>query len=223
MSFTPPRAKSIRIGDDFVPWAEQKRIGQRAINADIHKFFHHLGPSAEEQVKLSKGGIRYWLNREGEVYGVDETNLALTSARGKMHDRRRQFWSRGRLHKQPKAMRVGRATIIGQMAAPTRNIKGYATWLGKRIGKAKHGWIKPAQALGVKGVPKWISGQTGSSGIFKQSGHAKWPAYIIGNNVPYIQQSGKELGIIRQALKWSTHALEKQLRETIRKNALRKR
>ena len=215
--YTPPHGKN-PVGESF---KEQRKIGIRAVTRDVHKLFIHLGPSAEQQVRLTKGNVRYWATKDGAVQGIPTDMLALSSPKAKLHDFHRKHWSGGRLRMPPREAKGGRVTYTNRMAAPTRNINAYAKWLARRVFIGKSGWSVAAAGLRQK-LDASIT-KHGGAGVFAKSGERQWATYTIGNKVPHIQAKGRELKIIKRALWASTQNMKKQLLFTIRKNAMRKR
>jgi hypothetical protein len=84
------------------------------------------------------------------------------------------------------------------------------------VGTAMHGWVKAIDALGVKRIPGWIRRQKGSSGIYQQVLVGDKPYVIIGNDVPYIQETGLENRIIDRSITNLLRNLPKQIEQTIK-------
>ena len=64
-----------------------------------------------------------------------------------------------------------RVLLLGNSEKNRKAIDRYIQTAQKAVGKAMSGWLKAANALGLKGVPKWIKGAEGS-GIYEERGDA---------------------------------------------------
>lgn len=93
----------------------------------------------------------------------------------------------------------------------------------KAIGFAKAGWLKAAQQLGVaKRVPAWVRRHSSAPGVYRPEGKDLMQAVTVGNAVPYIQEAGRELQIVRVAMAGRSRLMEKQIAQTLRKRKVAK-
>lgn len=71
----------------------------------------------------------------------------------------------------------------------------------KLLGIAKAGWMKAANALGLKGVPKWIKRHAGvAEGVYVHPTVTGWgTSYTVGSAVGYMQSTGARRRVIERA------------------------
>jgi len=220
-------------------WKAQRDIGMAAIKGDL------FGGTRGSQGKTKRVGIfeqmpKAWLDTVIKDQGDDETTVYWHDKSGKpfgaerqlfrpdatsvpMREHHKRYFRGGRMSSAgTKDRQIGRWKWIDKMIVPPQAATRYLRLMQSRVGTAKSGWVKAAQGLGLKGIPKWITRQRGAShGIFKVGRAKGWPQYTVGNSVPYIQSKGRELGIIRRALRFRIVAMRKQLASTLRANRRR--
>ena len=233
MKMTPP------FGDRPVKesWKTQRDIGMAAIKLDL--FGGRRGslgktkrvgvfetmPKAWLQKVIDERGedfqeTVYWHDKSGKAYGAERKLFKPSANQSEMREHHKKYFRNGRMSAAgTKDRRIGRWVWIDKMIVPPEAADQYLKLMQSRVGNAKAGWMQAATALGVKSIPQWISRQRGTgSGVYKVTTHKGWPAYTVGNAVPYIQEKGRELGIIKRGLKYRIHAMKKQLVMTLRKN-----
>jgi len=220
-------------------WKAQRDIGMAAIVGDL------FGGTRGSQGKTKRVGIFeqmpkawldtvikdqgddeatvYWHDKSGKAFGAERRLFRPDANSVPMRQHHRRYFQNGRMSSAgTKDRHIGRWKWIDKMIIPPQAATRYLRLIQSRVGNAKSGWVKAAQGLGLKGVPKWISRQRGAShGIFEIGRAEGWPAYTIGNGVPYIQAKGRELGIIQRAIRFRLVAMRKQLLSTMRKNRRR--
>lgn len=205
IKMTPPFGKA-PITESF---SEQKRIGERAVTNQVKRAFQ---PIKELDIYKRKD-TRKLLDRYMRSRDLDAIELILRGFRLNFRgvvlepteDALRQV--RGRRG------RVSRGATFKTINSPNRLIAQKF----RNVGIAKRGWVKAFNALTtptyrVK-LPAWLdSGRGTGTGIFSQSGNADKTVLIIGNGIPYIQDSGQELAILSRAMKNREPLLEKEIR-----------
>ena len=88
------------------------------------------------------------------------------------------------------------------------------------VGLAKAGWVKAAQALGMKGIPPWVKKKAGrSQGIYETDGSGLTVSYTVGSRVPWMQARGRELNIIGRAWRNRQRNIEKEIERVLKANA----
>jgi hypothetical protein len=194
--------------------ASQHEIGRNATERQIRSLFRPLA-SLRISTSDTRGGRRLRsLASTGKFEEATEllkaigfrTQGLVPLATRELHEANRN--SRGRVTKKTSYLvRDGRS-----IESLVRRKKSY-------VGRAKGGWVKAANALGLH-LPGWIT-KWNSEGIFLRGGTAASPWITIGNAVPYIQQSGEEDRIIDWALANRRRNLPKQIEQTM--NALIRR
>jgi len=84
------------------------------------------------------------------------------------------------------------------------------------IGKAKGGWVKAANALGLNGVPNWITTHN-AYGHFKVASETETGVvYEVGNFVPFIQKAGSKLKIVAGAIKFRERRFKDRLEKALK-------
>ena len=187
----------------------QLKLGKGAVSSDIRKVFHTI--QELDAVKESKkGSIGYALKkamREGDkplvikllermkIYPTSfdneptQSNHALTrNNKGRTVKSRGQFWVAG-------------------------GINDYIRAVQKRVGEAKNGWTAAVRKLRVKGIPAWITRQSGPSGTCEIKGAGTVQVSVtFENTVPFIQAKGRELGIMKAAFRSVGEKLNREVK-----------
>ncbi len=190
--------------------AAQRRVGIKATGEQVKKAFTDLRKLDMYNADSAAGKYLRRLTREGrweelnqalKKFGIRAAGVArkATSADHKLA-RNRQ----GRVTKDPR-----RIFVVDE-----RSIAALVRAKTKRVGLAKGGWVKAAQGLGLK-LPNWITDKS-RSGVFTRGRDPTKPYIVVGNVVPYIQQSGAELRIMDRALKNRQRNLPKQVESALK-------
>ena len=202
--FSPGRGWSESLGS-------QRQIGQRATERQIRSLFKPLSslristsdsPAGRRLRSLSSTGRFEEATALVRAIGFRTEGVVLAATR-ELHETHCN--SRGRVKK-----------TAGYLVRDGRSIESLVRRKKSYVGRAKAGWVKSANALGLK-LPAWIT-KWANDGIFFRSGAPASPAITMGNAVPYIQQSGAEDHIIEWALGNRARNLPKQVEHTM--NAL---
>ena len=229
MRFTPP------FGDEPIreSWGTQRKMGIGAIVDDMKKMM-----LAASQLRILSAGsptAHLWKKQLAE-----EEEPTLRRLQATIKTEKRLLWGvwpeakvarvegkmgRGRRYKKagsyllyngeppPYFAPRGRLDIPPEL----REIVKRKT---KKVGRSKAGWVKAADALGLKGIPAWVRKETGiSNGIFSSEGSGLEISYTVGSLVPWMQHKGKELNIIERAWRNRQRNIEKEIENVLRANA----
>lgn len=233
MKLTPPfpsegkaRSKALSSG-----WSAHRKAGEAAVAKDFRRVFR----SASNVRPLSRGSNlaerAATLATQGDIQGLrkligsawlDSITSIIPVANPVAHKRQRQ--KNGRVSPTFRGILVhtGRvpdfARFRSERLEAYGNIQGLYRRTIKRVGIAKAGWLKAADALGVgKRVPAWVRRHGTRNGIFRHEGEGVRQSVVLGSGVPYMQEKGRDLGIVTIALEGRQRLIEKQIAATLRK------
>lgn len=232
VKFTPPFGE----GTSQESFAAQRRIGVEAVRSDIEGMFRPFGQfdfDANRSTVLAfveekstffnrpeNAGLRQRTldaikgNRWDDVRKIfQDTSMPIVrfrrTATEALHDNARNRYGRV----------VGSYKSHPYFVAESDSIKRVLKENVNKVGMAKGGWAKAAAALGLS-LPRWIT-RHGSPGVFEETkgGFWRWPSIVVGNAVPFIQDTGKELRIIKRAMDNRIYAMRKELEIVLEKRA----
>lgn len=219
MKLTPPFNPPGRWQDSL---NSQRSIGNRAVRSDINAAFRPMGAlrkwledhkqmGTEENKGLRKhiSKLIYekrWFELNNILLKLKRSPRIIQSATPELHQKTRGRWGRVRLHakKDPYFVRdldTRRALIDYRLS---------------KVGMAKAGWVTAALRLG-KNPPMWIR-RHNQPGLIRFAVGGEWPAITVGNLVPWIQEKGQELLILKRAIDNQSRNLRKELEVVVRKN-----
>lgn len=209
---------------------DQRRIGRARVEKDIRKKFISLRQFIDERVhnqeikealaaagglgvskKTGKGTFsKRRANPEAVALilknmGIDMKVMVLPDPA----DHQRARTRKGRVNRP-------RQVIVLQDRALDR----YVRQVQEHVGKSKAGWLQAALALGVKGIPAWISAHVTPGLIEDESAKELEPSITIGNLVPW--GADFDRGPIDAAAANRIVSMRTQL-EKLMENAARKR
>lgn len=205
--FTPPVLKG-GIGESL---AAQRRVGDKSVRESIQRAYQpvdsikilaeesgsNIGKSISKLIRKKRLEEATALSRKAglRIHGIVQTA-------GKQYESKR---------------RKGRYRDNGSfIVANGKSIKTLINKKVKRVGIGKHGWATPASRLGLK-LPNWITRHAGkSSGTYHDDLRSDSPSITVSNNVPFIQESGKDLRVMAKAMSSRTRNIGKQLESTIK-------
>lgn len=206
--YTPPVVRG-GIGESL---SAQRRVGEKAIEKNIKRAYQ-----SPEDIKIlqnpKKGTLGHSINvllrkkryEEAESLMTRKANLRILGVANKAGKQYEQGRVRGRYRK-----------TWSFFVTNPKSIKTLINVKKKRVGIGKHGWSKAAMALGIN-LPNWISRHTSRpSGIYNENLTGESPSIEVGNNVPYIQDSGKELQVMQKAMRSRAIKLQKQVEATVK-------
>ncbi len=210
VTLTPPFTPGSNFTDSL---AAQRRVGIKATSEQVKKAFGDLRKLKMYEADTAVGRRLRKLAREGRYedlrqlldrLGIKVSGVA-RAATSEDHKRARN--ARGRVPKDPK-----RVFVVNE-----RSIAALVRQKTKRVGIAKGGWTKAAQGLGLK-LPNWIT-KNARGGVFTRGKDPAKPYLVVGNVVPFIQQSGAELRIMDRAMKNRLRNLPKQVEAALQATA----
>lgn len=193
---TPPTGKS-PFKENF---GVQRAAGLNAIEGDVKRLYSRLdvlkvvtNPTDE---KMGKAIRRY--RAKGEWDKLQALLQSVLKNRGV-----RVFQNADPAFHRQNRNRRGR--ILGKdrpfFVQNHSTIKKLIVDLQKKVGYAKAGWMKAVIALKVPKIPIWIKKHAGAPGIYRAKlENTSEMSITVGNTVPYIQRSGRDLRIIERAL-----------------------
>lgn len=228
---TPPFTPGKNFSESL---AQQKQVGEQAVQRDLARVFREAGGYKRLTDGRLARRIAKLVSRGDEAKAVEELRFSKINVQGIERRPTTALWDKQRNKRGQVPFRKEQGFLVhdGQipefLSAPFSaknkpNDPILAEMLADRIatvGNAKSGWVIAAENLGLK-LPRWIKRQKGAGfGIFKRQGSGTKYAVTVGNGVPYIQDTGKELGIIKWAMKNRERNIEKQIRMTLKKKGV---
>lgn len=226
---TPPFEAPITEATYKASFGSQRKVGMSAIKGDLFGgargwrgktkragIFRGIPKALMRYAEQNqaKYGTAYWVTKAGVVYGTESHLFNPSGNHADMREHHRRYFKNGRMTGAGGRTRdVGRWKWVDKMVVPDPAMKRYLRHLWNQIGKAKSGWVLAASSLGLK-LPLWIAKHKGQ-GLFRDSGSKRWPEITVGNLVPWIQQTGANIGIIRLAIHNRTDRLRKDVEKKL--------
>lgn len=192
----------------------QRKKGEAAIHSDVTKLFQPLDSlkvfSAPRSRRLQRGQLRNlasqgkWQELSDELFALQITDkkedVVGTVDEKSYLDYKGTFGQKqGRLKKEEYPRK-----LVFDGSAIVRLVNE----LRDRVGLAKSGWMKAANALGVQRIPSWITRHNGSGSFVDDSANTDAPVITMFNNVRYIQYLNKYNRLLNRALRNRRRAME---------------
>ena len=209
IKFTPPnKFKGARQQSH----PQQRKIGQTMVRSDINRLF-----KSPRSIGLRKGKKRLGaqIALAIEAGDIALANLLLT----------RGHWRQTAAYEPTRALHRAARNSRGRVAIYAKSIfvhneAARREFLADRlrfVGLGKSGWNTAADGVGLadRHRPAYVRA-LGGDGVYTEEGSADSPVMTLGNNVPHIQEAGRELRIIDAALKVRRQLLPRQLEQTLR-------
>ena len=188
----------------------QLKVGRGAVDADIRKVFYAV--QELDAVKARTKGSIGWNLWKAAKLGTGQTVLQILE---NMKLRPTSFGPSPTeaQHASVRDRRGRTKSNRGSFWVPTSAVlNAYIKTVQAHVGKAKHGWMSAVSKLGVRGIPGWVTRQQSTSGTCTVSGEGTLNfAVEFENTVPFIQQKGRELGIMKAAFKSVGNKLQKEV------------
>ena len=228
---TPPFTPGKNFSESL---AKQKLVGGQAVQRDLARVFREAGGYKRLTEGRLARRIAKLVMRGDEAKAVEELRFNKVNVQGIERRPTKALWNQQRNKRGQVPFRKDQGFIVHDGQIPEFLAKPFSAtnrpndpilieMLDERlarVGNAKSGWVTAAESLGLK-LPRWIKRQKGAAfGVFKREGRGVKHAVTVGNGVPYIQDTGKELGIIRWAMKNRERNIEKQIRMTLKKKGV---
>lgn len=228
---TPPFTPGKNFSESL---AKQKAVGERAVHRDLARVYREAGGYKPLTSGRAAKRIAQLVMRGDEVKAVEALKDARIHVAGIERRATKGYIDQQRNKRGQVPYRKNQVAIIHDgtipefIAAPFNDknrpsdpiLMELLDERLARVGNAKSGWTIPATALGLK-LPRWIKKQRGAGlGVFKREGKGIKSAVTVGNGVPYIQETGRELGIMNWARKNRERNIEKQIRMTLKKKGV---
>jgi hypothetical protein len=230
---TPPFTPGKNFSESL---AKQKAVGERAVHRDLARVYREAGGFKQLTEGRTAKRIAQLVMRGDEAKAVEalkdsRINVAGIERRATKGYIQQQRNRRGQVPYRKNQVAIIHDGAVPEFIAAPFNDKNrpndpiLAELLDERlarVGNAKSGWAIPAKALGLK-LPRWIKRQKGATaGLFKREGKGIKSAITVGNGVPYIQETGRDLRIMEWARKNRLRNMEKQVRMTLKKKGVAK-
>jgi hypothetical protein len=209
--FTPPFSQ---LGNNNESWATQRKMGRDRVTKDLDRMF--LKPELLDDDPYPLAAVIRKLLRKGDIIGANELlargkwkEKAIREPNSELHNAQRN--SRGRVKSRPDRYFVAEAA----------SRRAYFRKMTDRVGLAKAGWNRAALALGrvtKDHIPKWVLAHN-APGVFLREGSPSMPAIVVGNSVPYIQDTAARLDLIRRAYRYREKNLPKMMHYALLKSA----
>jgi len=210
IKFTPPNTWK---GARQQSHAEQRRIGRAVVTKDLNRLFK--GTKTINALIAGKAKLGAAIGRAVKVGDIALANQLLT----------RGHWRQTAAYEPTRALHRAARNSRGRVAIYAKSIYVHneaarREFLADRlrfVGLGKSGWNTAADGVGLasRHRPAYVRA-LGGDGVYTEEGSAAAPVMTLGNNVPHIQEAGRELRIIDAALKVRRQLLPKQLEQTLR-------
>jgi len=210
IKFTPP---NIFKGARQQSHTEQRKIGQSRVRMDLRRLFK--GKAQLDAMSKAKGTLGAAIARAVKAGDITLANQLLT----------RGHWKETAAYEPTRALHRAARNSRGRVAKTAAGIfvhneAARREFLADRlrfVGLGKSGWNTAADGVGLasRHRPAYVRA-LGGDGVYTEEGSAAAPVMTLGNNVPHIQEAGRELRIIDAALKVRRQLLPKQLEQTLR-------
>lgn len=197
---TPPFGKAVSTES----FNTQRDIGRKAVERDIRRTMVPLDsirlmsqPDESTPEKKRLGATIRRLRRAGDWKALSEIIGKLLQ----IHDLKIAGEADAKFHIQHRTRRgrVERRNVQPVLINRAASIKAYIKKEQDKVGLAKSGWSQAVAILGVKRIPSWITSQNGQGTCIDATGNKLRPYITFSNDVPFIQESGRELSITRRA------------------------
>lgn len=197
---TPPFGKHAfrRSSNEFgagESYNEQRKIGEAAVRRDVRKVFQPFKQyAAFIGKKFNNPKLEQYLLKLGRQ--SDTQQLERIFKKWMWHPKIKTTATRpDHIKRRDRRGRVKRAT--NTFILDERSRVNYEKQAISHVGKAKAGWVKAAQALGLSSIPNWITRHS-SPGLFQDSTtDLTHPSVMIGNLVDYANaQSWEGFGFV---------------------------
>jgi hypothetical protein len=199
IKMTPPFAGQSMEGVTNQSYAQQREAGRSAVTRDIKRLFVVGANLPEAREPWARKALEKWKDAgNSEALNKILSRMKVSYMVAHEGDSLATLHAENRNKRTGRVFKKARVLLLGSSRANIAAINRYVKEACKHVGKAKSGWVKAANALGLKRVPKWITGAEGQ-GIFSESFTNGKAEVIVGNGVPYIQASGRDLKVIEKA------------------------
>ena len=188
-------------------YAAQRRIGEAAVRRDIGKVFQ---PLTGLNILRHPRNARLGEALQSAARSGDLATVILLLERAGLHVRVVQAADPG-LHRAARTQR-GRVRFSGPplVVMDARGLKKFIESQVSQVGKTKGGWLAAADALGVTGIPAWITRHKGQiAGLIQFDRRPDYFAITIGNLVQWSSDVA-QTGVLQAALENRTRAMNTQ-------------
>ena len=235
MRLTPPFPSTEGVKGESkaltAKFPEHKKAGERAIMRDLKRVFRPASMFPGASIGDDRAKAVAKLARSGDLEGIKSLfrsggikRLVGIQKRATMDVFKSKRNRRGRVSPTFRGFLLHTGSAPEYRRRRTGKIESYGGLSAvynaaiKRLGMAKAGWLKAADALGVgKRVPAWVRRHGTRNGIFRHEGEGVRQSVVLGSGVPYMQEKGRDLGIVTIALEGRQRLIEKQIAATLRK------
>jgi hypothetical protein len=188
---TPPFGKHAfrRSSNDLgagESYNEQRKIGEAAVRRDVRRVFQPFAKyAAYVGKKFNNPKLEQYLLKLGRQSDTDQIQRIFK--KWMWHPKIKTTATRpDHIARRDRRGRVKRAT--NTFILDERSRVNYEKKAITSVGKAKAGWLEAAKALGLGGIPNWIS-RHNSPGLFQDAtAHFANPSVTIGNLVEYASE-----------------------------------
>jgi hypothetical protein len=183
-------------------------------------FFVINESQVQKNFKKTPSGIqKLFVNKDGRVYGVEETFFKPNASIEEMRAHHKKYFKNGRRTRAGSFTRdIGRWRFIDKMTVGKQSLKNYLKWIYQRVGMSKAGWVKAGSVFGkVTKIPAWVSRHVASargSGKMHKIGPHSF-AVTLTNHIPWsdriMGKSGMEAALQITKEKYLDHLRHKKL------------
>jgi hypothetical protein len=193
------------------------------VTKDIRKIILGIDADKFDEAQTVLGGdtniVRAFVNRQGEVYGVDRTLYrpdATLETLAEFHQKNRL--ANGRTTDAGTFTRdIGRWKFITKLIVPKDVLTEYIEVVKARVGRGKGGWAAGVIALGGE-VPGWIEVHARTAGTFIDKTQDANPEMEFVNRSEWAE-GGDQDRIIDNAIKARTRDIYRQIQLALKEAA----
>lgn len=164
-----------------------------------------------------------FVRKDGTKWIVPERNLVVAPNNAALSKFRRPFWKGGKVD----ARHVQSAVAMGdgyfrfsKMVVSTAAKNAWLRHQWAKLGRAKAGWIRAAQACGViNKLPAWVRRHSGSAGAARHYGSGDKQGWEIANLVAHANAMRLSTRVMQHALNYQAGQMMKQFKTLLEKGA----
>ena len=194
---TPPFDNRLSKGTFTQSFNAQRKAGKDAVASDIRSLFATALPDISKLPIKSQKRARGYAKR-GDWDKLFTLFHRLSGGKGSVnaptvHGHATQSLHQSRRNSKGRVVRGSRIYVANRPSI-NKLIKARQS----DVGKWKSGWMRAAKGLNIRGIPKWISGKSGSGDLVDLSSRFYKPSITIINNVR--GSTGRNIDIAKAAM-----------------------
>jgi hypothetical protein len=209
-------------------WAAQFKKGKERIEAQNFgasgAFIEARKLSLKAAKQAAKGSEhKFIFAHGGKRYVAPDQNVIERPNNSRMSAFRRPFWKQGRLNAKhiQEPREISENTLrLSKMVVSTSAKNSWLRHQWSKLGRAKAGWIRAAQATGMIGkLPAWVRRHSGSAGSATHYGTKDKEGWEIANLVNHANAMKLSTRVMQHALNYQAGQMAKQVAALMAKAA----